>query len=55
MFASCEQNAEENHNMKVANKSVESVAYVRNFHMAVTCRTCILRVVNSRLNSGNAD
>jgi len=54
MFASGEQNAEENHNMKVASKNVENVAYLRYLLMAVTYRTFMLRVINSRLNSRNA-
>jgi hypothetical protein len=54
MSASCEQNAEESHYMKVANKSVENVAYLRYLRMAVTYRTCLHGVINTRLNSGNA-
>jgi len=54
MIVSCEQNAEENHNMKVANKSVENVAFLRYLRIAVTYRNCTFGVINSRLNSGNA-
>jgi hypothetical protein len=54
MIASCEQNAEENHNKNVANKSVENVTYLRCLRMAVTYRTCLPGVTGIRLNSGNA-
>lgn len=54
MFVSCEQNAEENHNLKVANKPVENAAYIMYLLMGVTYRTCMLGINNSRLNSENA-
>jgi hypothetical protein len=54
MFVPCEKNTEENHNMKVANKSDENVAYLRYLRVAVTCLNCMFGVINSRLNSGNA-
>jgi len=54
MIVSCEQNEEENHNKKVANKSVENVALLRYLRMAVKYRTYMFGVINNRLNSGNA-
>ena len=56
MFASCEQNAEENHYMKLANKSVENVAYLRytTYAYGSNITNFMLGVINSRLNSENA-
>jgi len=56
MFASCKQNAEENHYMKLANKSVENVAYLMytTYAYSSNITNFMLGVINSRLNSENA-
>jgi len=54
IYMSCHQNAGQNHNMKIANKSMENVAYSEYFRMAVTNQNFIHEEFKSRLTLENA-
>jgi hypothetical protein len=54
MFMSRRQNAGQNHNMKVPNRSFENVAKLRYLGTAVTNKSFINEEIKNRLNSGNA-
>jgi hypothetical protein len=54
MFMSRHQITEQNHYIKVANKSFENVTKFRYFETTVTNQSCIHKEMKSRLNSGNA-
>jgi hypothetical protein len=54
MLMSRHQNAGQNHNIKVANRSFESVAKFRYLGTAVTGKNFINGEIKNRLNAGNA-
>jgi hypothetical protein len=54
MAVSCHQNAGQNHNSLVANKSFKSVARFKYLRTKVTDQNFIYREIKSKLNSGNA-
>jgi hypothetical protein len=54
MLLSRHQNAGQNHNIKVANRSFETVAQFKYLGMTVTNQNLILVEIKRRLNSGNA-
>jgi hypothetical protein len=49
-----QQNAVKNHNIKIANKSVENVAKFRYFAVTLTAQNCMHEEIRSILNSGDA-
>jgi hypothetical protein len=51
---SFEQNAGQNHNTETANRSFENVAQLKCLGMTPTKENCLLKVIGSRLNAGNA-
>jgi hypothetical protein len=54
IFMCCQQTAGQSHNIKIANKSFESLAKFKRLGMASTNENCILVEIKSSLNSGNA-
>jgi hypothetical protein len=54
MLLSCHQNAEQNHDIKIANLSFENAAQFRYFGTTVTNQSLIQEEIKRRLNSGNA-
>jgi hypothetical protein len=50
---SCEQNAGQNDNIKMANKSLKNVAEFAYLGTTVTNENCMLEEIKSRLNLGN--
>jgi hypothetical protein len=54
MLLSCHQNAEQNHDIKITNRSFENVAQFRYLRMTVTNQNLIQEEIKSRLNSDNA-
>jgi hypothetical protein len=50
----CQQTAGQSHNIKIANKSFESLAKFKCLGMAPTNENYILVGIKRRLNSGNA-
>jgi hypothetical protein len=54
MLLSHYQNAGENHNIKIANRSFENVAQFRYSGRTVTNQNLIQEKIKRRLNSGNA-
>jgi hypothetical protein len=54
MFMSHEQNAGQNHNMKIANKHFENVAAFRYLRIALTNQNLMHEEIKSRLYLGNA-
>jgi hypothetical protein len=53
MLLSRHQNAGQNHDIKIANRSFENVAQLNNFGMTVTNQNLIQEEIKRRLNSGN--
>jgi hypothetical protein len=54
MLTSHHQNAGQNHNIKIANRSFENAAKFKYLEMTVTDQNLIQKEIKSRLNSGNA-
>ena len=54
VFVSQEQNAEQNHNIKIGNKSLERVEQFKYLETTLTGQYSIHEEINSRLKSGNA-
>jgi hypothetical protein len=54
MVMSHHQNAGQNHNLLIANKSSENMAMFKHTGTTITNQTCIHKEIKSRLNSGNA-
>jgi hypothetical protein len=54
MLLSRHQNAEQNRDIKIANRSFENVAQFRYLGMTVTYQNLIWEEIKRRLNSGNA-
>jgi hypothetical protein len=54
MLLSPHQNAEQNHDIKIANRSFENLAQFKCFGRTVTNQILILEEIKRRLNSGNA-
>jgi hypothetical protein len=54
MLVSHNQNADQNHNIKIANRSFENVSQFRCLGMTVTNQNLIQEETMKRLNSGNA-
>jgi hypothetical protein len=54
MSLSCHQNAGQNHDVKIANRSFENVAQFRYLQMTVTNQNLIQEEIKRRLNLGNA-
>jgi ribosomal protein S2 len=54
MVLSRHQNAGQNHNMKMANRSLESAAQFRYLGTTITNQNLIQEEIKRRLNSGNA-
>jgi hypothetical protein len=54
MLLSHHQNAGQNHNIKIANRSFENVAQFKYLGMTLTNRNSIQGEIKRRLNSGNA-
>jgi hypothetical protein len=54
MVMSCCQNAEQNHNLVTANKSLENLQKFTYLGITVTNQNCIQEEIKSRLNLGNA-
>jgi hypothetical protein len=54
MLLSCHQNAGQNHNIKIADTSLENVAQFKYFGMTVTDQNLIQEEIKRRLNLGNA-
>jgi hypothetical protein len=54
MLMSRHQNAGQNHDVRIANRSFENVAQFKYFEMTVTRRNLIREEIRRRLNSGNA-
>jgi hypothetical protein len=53
IFMCCQQTAGQSCNIKIANKSCESLAKFKSLGMAPTNENCVLVEITSRLNSGN--
>jgi len=53
IFMCCQQTAGQSHNIKIANKSFESVAKFRCLEMAPTNENCIHVEIKNKLNSEN--
>jgi len=54
MFMCLEQNAGQNHNMKITNKSFEYVAELKFLRITLRSQNCMLEGTKNNLNSGNA-
>jgi hypothetical protein len=54
MLLSHQQNARQNHDIKIANSSFENVAHFKYFGTAVGYQNLIQEGIKRRLNSGNA-
>jgi ribosomal protein S2 len=54
MFLSHNQNAGQNHDIKIANSSFENVVQFRYMGMTITNQTLIQEEIKTSLNSGNA-
>jgi sorting nexin-29 len=54
MLMSRSQNIRQKHSIKIANRSSEDVAKFKYLRTTVTDQNCMHKVINSRLNSGNA-
>jgi hypothetical protein len=50
----CHQNAEENHDIKIVNRSFENVAHFKYSGTAVTNQNLIQEQIKRRMNSSNA-
>jgi hypothetical protein len=53
-YMSCYKNAEQNHNLMIADKALKTVTKLKYMEMTVTIQNCIHENIRSRLNSGNA-
>jgi hypothetical protein len=53
VLLSCHQNARENHNIEVSNRSFENVAQFRYFGMTITNQNLNQEEIKRRLNSSN--
>jgi hypothetical protein len=51
---SCRQNAGQNHDIRITNRSLKNVAQFEYFGMTVTNQNLIQEEIKRRLNSGNA-
>jgi hypothetical protein len=54
MLLSRHQNAEQNHDIKIASRSFENVAQFRHLGTAIAIQKLIQEEIKRRLNSGNA-
>jgi hypothetical protein len=54
MLMPCHQNAAQNHNIKLSNRSFENGAQFKYLEMTVTSQNLIHEEIKRRLNSGNA-
>jgi hypothetical protein len=54
MLVSCHQNAGQNHNIKIANRSSENVVKFKCLRMTVTNKNFTYEEIKSRLDLGNA-
>jgi hypothetical protein len=54
MLLSYHQNAGQNHNIKIGDRSFENVAQFKHFGMTVTNQNLIQEEIKRRLNSGDA-
>jgi hypothetical protein len=53
-FICCRQNGGQNHNIKIANRSLENVAQLKSLGISVTNQNLIQEEIKERLNLDNA-